>query len=258
MVMINGIGTRAAMWAPLMAELKGFTLCAVDLPGYGLTDTTPQLTDQYRSTAGCFLEQVLDGLRLDRAMFIANSLGSLWTTWLTIDQPERVLAMMHVGCPALLHGTSAPLPMRVLSVPALARAMMKIQPPSPRQVEQLTKMVRQHPVVPELAALLLATERLPGFEPHSSHPPQTDSFPWATTRDDVHCRPARAGDPTGPIHLRRGRPYGTAKTWANAPPRSSTMPSCTSCAAGTTMAHRPTHHRSSGLIVPQQNLDTHP
>ncbi len=38
-ILVNGIGTPAAMWAPLMAKLPGLRLYAVDLPGFGLTDT---------------------------------------------------------------------------------------------------------------------------------------------------------------------------------------------------------------------------
>jgi pimeloyl-ACP methyl ester carboxylesterase len=163
-VMLNGIGTPGAMWAPLMAHLPGFRLHAVDLPGFGATDAGPRLVDAYRPSAVQFLEQTLDGLDLDRAFFVANSLGSLWTMWLAVERSHRVAAMIHVGCPALILGTSAPLPMRMLSVPLLSSVMMKMQPPSPRQVAQLSKMVRQHPLVPELAELLLATERLPGFE----------------------------------------------------------------------------------------------
>src|SRR5688500_16952920 len=37
-VMLNGVGTPAAMWAPLIAHLEGYKLHAVDLPAYGLTD----------------------------------------------------------------------------------------------------------------------------------------------------------------------------------------------------------------------------
>lgn len=84
--------------------------------------------------------------------------------WLALDAPGRVAAMVHVGCPATALGTSAPLPMRLLSWPLLGRLMMKLQPPSQKQVEQLSKMVHQYPLDPELADLLVATERLPGFE----------------------------------------------------------------------------------------------
>ncbi len=163
-VMINGIGTPAAMWAPLMAHLSGFRLYAVDLPGFGLTDTVGDPTRHYRANAVQFLCETLDALGLDQAAFIANSLGSRWAIWLALDMPNRVSAMVHIGCPATVLGTSAPLPMRLMSVPPLARLLMKLQPPSHKQVEQLSKMVHQHPLVPELADLLVATERLPHFE----------------------------------------------------------------------------------------------
>ncbi|MEN8041960.1 MAG: alpha/beta hydrolase [Actinomycetota bacterium] len=164
-VMVNGIGTPGAMWAPLMSQLDGFTLHAVDLPGYGLTDSTPRLADHYKATAISFLEQVVIGLGLDSAMFMSNSLGSLWATWLAIDRPDRVTAITHVGCPALVLGTSAPAPMRLMSVRPLAELMMKIEPPSPKQIERLSKMVHEYPLAPEIAELLLETERLPGFQP---------------------------------------------------------------------------------------------
>jgi pimeloyl-ACP methyl ester carboxylesterase len=112
-----------------------------------------------------FLGDVLDGLGLDRPAFVANSLGSLWTAWFAMDRPGRVAALAHVGCPALALDTSAPLPMRLLSARPLGRLMMRLQPPSPRQVRQLAKMVREHPLPPEIADLLLTTEQLPGFEP---------------------------------------------------------------------------------------------
>lgn len=164
-VIVNGIGTPAAMFAPLMAELDGVTMYAVDLPGYGLTDTTRALTEDLRATAVRFLEQVLDAFGLDRPAFVTNSLGSLWATWLAIDQPDRVGALAHIGWPAVMLDTSAPLPMRLLSVRGLGRLLMRVQPPSPRQVRQLSKMVKEDPLPPEIAELLLATERLPGFEP---------------------------------------------------------------------------------------------
>lgn len=75
-VMISGIGTPGAMWAPLMPELHGLRLIAVDLPGYGLTDTPRALADDIRQSAVRFLTGVLDGLALDRAAFVGNSLTS--------------------------------------------------------------------------------------------------------------------------------------------------------------------------------------
>ncbi len=164
-VLVNGIGIPAAMWAPLIAHVAGFTVYAVDLPGYGLTDPLPRLADHLRDDAVTFLEQVLDRLDVDDATVVANSLGSLWALWLAVDRPHRVRRMVHVGCPALAPGTSAPLPMRLLSCRPLGRLLMRIQPPSPAQVVQLAKTVHEHPLPPEIADLILETERLPHFEP---------------------------------------------------------------------------------------------
>lgn len=163
-VMLNGIGVPAAMLAPLMARLHGVRQYAVDLPGYGLTDTTPNFAEDLRTNAVRFLTEVLNGLGLDRPVVVANSLGSLWASWLAIDQPDRVAALTHLGCPAIVFDTSAPLPMRLLSARPLGRVMMKLQPPSERQVEQLAKMVHEHPLPTEIAQLILATERLHHFE----------------------------------------------------------------------------------------------
>lgn len=162
-VMVNGIGTPAAMFAPLIAELTDFQIFAVDLPAYGLTDTTDGFANNLKSSAIDFLLEVIEGLGLQCPAFIANSMGSLWTSWLALEHPEKVAAMVHLGCPAIVLDTSAPFPMRLLSVKPLGRFMTWVQPPSEKQVEDLSKMVNEYPLVDELSDLLLATERLPGF-----------------------------------------------------------------------------------------------
>lgn len=165
LLLANGIGTPGAMLAPLMTHLDGFTSYAVDLPGYGLTDSTPDLSNDLVASAVSFFREVSDGLGLDRPVFVTNSLGSLWAMWFALEHPERVAALVHVGWPAIVLGTSAPMPMRLLSARPLGRLMMRIQPPSPAQVKQLSKMVHEHPLPPEIGELLLETERLPDFQP---------------------------------------------------------------------------------------------
>ncbi|MCB0995959.1 MAG: alpha/beta hydrolase [Acidimicrobiales bacterium] len=163
-VMLNGIGVPAAMMAPLIAHLHGYTVYAVDLPGFGLTDANPAFADDVRANAVRFIADVLDGLGLDSPAIVANSLGSLWATWFALDHPDRVSALAHIGCPAVVLDTSASVPMRLLSVRWLGPLMMRIQRPSPRQVAGLAKMVHEHPLPPEIASLILATERLDHFE----------------------------------------------------------------------------------------------
>lgn len=163
-VLLNGIGVPAAMLAPLMARIDGFTQYAIDLPAYGLSDTTNGFADDLRANAVGFLCDVFDGLGLADPTIVANSLGSLWASWLAIDEPDRVAALAYIGCPAVVLDTSAPLPMRLLSVRRLGRLMIRLQPPSERQVERLAKTVHEHPLPPEITQLIVATERLDHFE----------------------------------------------------------------------------------------------
>jgi pimeloyl-ACP methyl ester carboxylesterase len=162
-VMVGGLGMPGAMWAPLMAELKGFRLYAVDLPGFGLTDTTPWFSTDLRFRAVRFLGEVLDGLELNSAAFLGNSLGSLWTSWLSLDLPKCVSALVHVGSPATAPGTSVPLAMRLLSVRAVGLLVGRWAVPSPRRVRLPGGLISEDPLVPEQAGLLVAAGRLPAY-----------------------------------------------------------------------------------------------
>lgn len=165
-VMVPGFGDPAAMWAPLMAELDGFTLFAVDRPSFGLTDSVRHTTSTFRSLATRFLEQVLDRLDLEQPAFVGNSIGSTWSIWLALDRPHRVAAMTHVGCPAFILDTSAPLPMRLLSVRPLGKLMMRMMPPSPKEMDRFAGMVGADlSGLPELRDLLIAMRKLPRTDP---------------------------------------------------------------------------------------------
>ncbi len=163
-VMVVGGTMAAAMWAPLMAELTGYRLYAVDLPGHGLSAPTTFRTDTMRTTAVDFLVELLDGLGVERAGFVAQSMGGLFACWFALEQPERVTALSLIACPAFLLGTSAPLPMRlVASVAPLRHVLDRLQPPSPKQVERLAAMAGENlDGAPELRDVFVALQRLPG------------------------------------------------------------------------------------------------
>lgn len=161
-LLVPGAGLPAAMWAPLMAELTGFSLYAVDLPGLGLTDSTAYSWRTVRSFSGRFLDQVATGLGLERPVLVGSSVGGQWSTWRALDRPERIEALVLIGCPAGLLGTSAPLPLRLLTLPGVGWLANRLQPPSPKQVDQVARMAgedfSEHV---ELRDLLVAAERLP-------------------------------------------------------------------------------------------------
>lgn len=159
-VLVIGGGAPGALWAPLMAELPGFTLYAVDRPGFGLTDPVAHTAGMLRRQAVEFLEQVLDGLELPDAAIVANSMGGLWSFWLSLDRPDRVTAMSQIGCAATMLGTSAPAPMRMLAVRGLGHVMMRLEPPSPKQTLRLMKRLGD-PVhdTPEIRDVMVACQR---------------------------------------------------------------------------------------------------
>jgi pimeloyl-ACP methyl ester carboxylesterase len=163
-VFVPGGGMPAACWAPLIKELPGMRVHLIDLPGFGPCDLLPVPGRPLREAAVDFFDAALDGLGLTRAAFVANSMGALWSMWLAADRPARVSALTLAGCPALLLGTSAPPPMRLMSVPGLGTMMLGLQRPSERQVERMLAGVGvQLAGNDEMLRLVLATERLPHF-----------------------------------------------------------------------------------------------
>jgi pimeloyl-ACP methyl ester carboxylesterase len=165
-VLVPGFADPAAIWASLIGRLDGFTRYAVDRPCFGLSGCAIHSTATIRGLAVDFLSQVFDALGLDRPAVIGNSIGSLWSTWLALDRPERVASLIHVGCPAFWLGTSAPLPLRLLSVPPIGRALMAASPPSARQVEAFGRRSAGEVLsqAPELRDLLVAAQHLPGAQ----------------------------------------------------------------------------------------------
>ncbi|MEZ5285601.1 MAG: alpha/beta hydrolase [Vicinamibacterales bacterium] len=165
-VLVPGFADPAVMWTPLVARLQGFTAIAVDRPCFGLSGCARHETATIRRLAVDYLDQVLDALGIERALIVANSLGSLWSIWFALDRPDRVAAMVHVGCPALALGTSAPLPMRLIGTP-IGRLLLALMPPSAAQVERFARDIGGEDLsqLPELRDVLVEAQRLPGALP---------------------------------------------------------------------------------------------
>lgn len=162
-MMVIGGGMVSALWAPLMAHLRGRTLYALELPGHGLTAPVHYDKETLRSTGVTFLTQVMEGLQVDRAPFVGQSVGGLWSTWMALDEPERVSAISYVSCPAMVLGASAPLPLRISTIRAVRSAINRLDPPSPQQVQRMGKMNGEDlGDLPEVRGLFLAYERVPG------------------------------------------------------------------------------------------------
>jgi pimeloyl-ACP methyl ester carboxylesterase len=100
--MVIGGAIPGVFWAPLMAELSGHTLYAIELPGNGLTDRAHYHHTTFRRTAVAYLADILDALDISPGPFVTQSMGSLWTTWLACEQPGRVRSQVMIACPELM------------------------------------------------------------------------------------------------------------------------------------------------------------
>ncbi|MDT8893464.1 alpha/beta hydrolase [Halomonas sp. I1] len=98
-VLLHGISSGAASWAPLAARLGGYRLLAWDAPGYGgsqpLAEAEPTAADY-----AARLEAWLDALGVERCVLVGHSLGAMMASAFAARRPER-LAGVVLADPAL-------------------------------------------------------------------------------------------------------------------------------------------------------------
>lgn len=166
-VFIHGGGCFGGYWVPLMARFEGYTMYAIDRPGFGLTDFVPHRKEWIRDDAVTFIEQALDKLGIEQPVIVANSMGSLWTFWFALERPQRVKKMIHIGCPAMLLESGGPLQLRALGVPVIGRVLRFFERPTPKNIRSLFSAMNEGIIAkeyPELFTAWLEAEKLQHFE----------------------------------------------------------------------------------------------
>lgn len=138
-IMLHGSGPGASSWANFSQNVEplvqaGYRVILLDCPGWGKSDSI--VVSESRSyTNAAALKGLVDGLGIEKASLIGNSMGGHSATAFTLGNPERVdkLILMGGGTGGLSTFTSMPTEgiKRLQSVyrePTLAnlRAMMDI------------------------------------------------------------------------------------------------------------------------------------
>lgn len=119
-IFVHGSGMSSATWAPLLAHLPDRHAIAIDLPGFGCSDTYSYEGRPLREHAVAQLRSALDALDLPRAPIVGTSLGGMWGLNLAVAAPERVSAVVSLGMPAVaLPGVRADPFFRILSTPVI-------------------------------------------------------------------------------------------------------------------------------------------
>src|SRR3954447_3406579 len=131
LVLLHGVSLSAAAWAPLFGALEGFRMLAVDLPGHGLSEPVAYRRGEVRDHASRLIDDVMDALELDGARVVGHSLGAMFALWHMAAGAERISGLVAFGVPAVaLPGTRVRMPLSLLTVPGLGRAVLRS--PSPR------------------------------------------------------------------------------------------------------------------------------
>jgi pimeloyl-ACP methyl ester carboxylesterase len=122
-VLVHGGLGQATDWVPILAQLgREFHVYALDRPGHGLADDFDYRHVEILPHAVTFLEAILAGLELKRAVLVGNSMGGRWVIEYARHHPDKV---SHVVLPGLPAGAARELPSAFYEVPRLLRLMQR-------------------------------------------------------------------------------------------------------------------------------------
>ncbi len=130
-LLLHGVTQSAAVWAPLVGELAGYRLHAVDLPGHGLSDPTEYRRGEVRRRTVDLIDDLFEALGLDTAPVVSHSLGGMFALWHAAARPGPIASLVVLGDPAVAFpGVKVRMPLSPMTVPVLGPLMLRS--PSPR------------------------------------------------------------------------------------------------------------------------------
>jgi pimeloyl-ACP methyl ester carboxylesterase len=88
LLLLHGVTQTAAVWAPLLTQLRGYQLLAVDLPGHGLSDPVDYAPGQAREHTLRLMDDLLGVLDLEAAKLVGHSLGAMYAVWYAAARPS--------------------------------------------------------------------------------------------------------------------------------------------------------------------------
>jgi pimeloyl-ACP methyl ester carboxylesterase len=125
-LLLHGVTFSAAAWTPLLREMAGFRIHAVDLPGHGLSDPVAYRRRHVRDHALQLIDDLYDALALPATPVVGHSLGGMFSLWHAAAHPGPISSLVVVGSPAVaIPGAAVRMPLSPMTVPGLGRAMLR-------------------------------------------------------------------------------------------------------------------------------------
>ncbi len=131
LVLLHGVSLAAAIWAPWLHELEGYRIHLIELPGHGLSDPFSYRVGSVREHSIRLLDDLFDSLDLEAPSVIGHSLGGMFALWHAAERPGKIASLVAIGDPgAALPGVKVKMPLSILTVPGIGRAVLST--PLPR------------------------------------------------------------------------------------------------------------------------------
>lgn len=110
MVMLHGAYASVHAWEPWVEELGDeFRLISFDLPGHGLTGAIPD-ADYSRENMSRTLDQIMQLMKLDRAVIVGHSMGGSVALQYALDHPEKIRGLVLIGSSGMRRTTDENIP----------------------------------------------------------------------------------------------------------------------------------------------------
>ena len=138
---LHGTSTSGLSHLALVEHMPDVRSIAVDRPGSGLSDPVVLPPRGYREAVVEVMDDLMDTLSLPSAVLVGASGGGAWAIWYALARPGRVRRLALLGAPPLLPGTTAPLPMRVMTTPVLGDLLARLVRPSRAGVVRFMRSV---------------------------------------------------------------------------------------------------------------------
>jgi len=98
LLLLHSLGVSSDAWKEVLAPLaEDYTVCALDMLGHGDSSKPPRnyLIEDYAQNVVAFADQ----LGFEKILLCGNSVGALVALEVAASHPERVPALVLVGCP---------------------------------------------------------------------------------------------------------------------------------------------------------------
>jgi pimeloyl-ACP methyl ester carboxylesterase len=169
-LLVPGNTGDSFVFLPLIAQMTGRRVLALNRPGGGLSEGFDHSQADFRELANDTVNAVLDYFGIDSLPIIAHSMGGHWSLWFAMDNPGRVQKLVLLGVPGNVCDCRPPLALRLTAVPGLNRCIFRAiasrnKKPSLRSLSFLGHSAAGLERLPaELAECYFYFQQLPNYE----------------------------------------------------------------------------------------------